>query len=56
MFDITQKPYFGHDTIVNRLLEPIRQYADLTLMGFGRIFTNQERFFIGLIIFIQTEI
>lgn len=48
MVDITQKPYFHHNDVIDPLLEPITSQADLQLIGYSRMFANRERFLICL--------
>lgn len=46
MVDITQKPYFYYDDIIDTLSESIRTQADVQLVWFRRLFKNGERFLI----------
>ncbi len=47
MVDITQKPYFSYNDIIDTLSAPIQNYADVQLLWFGRHYENGERFVIS---------
>lgn len=46
MIDITQKPYFAYNEIIDMLSAPLQNHANVRLGWFSRCFRNGERFLI----------
>ncbi len=47
MIDVTNKPYFSYNDVIEGLLEPISSHADVQLISFNRRFKNQEKIIIS---------
>lgn len=46
MSDIRHKPFFNHNEAIDSLMVPLQSMVDIRLLGYRRLFPNQERFLI----------